>query len=801
MQAQTTNVNSESPMLSLEIGGLVTNLHKSFLQDTSPPSSICTSLNNGCMNNSLISSADFTNLNFLQSIHSLETNTNPTRDPMSTMTTLVNDVGYNLSDMIKDRKVLEALSMSGDGTLIKDSHIGQIDDISLMPLSRTASGCSTMDNSTDSFSTQNEMQLLQQSHAHKQGQAEAQLCVTMVLSDELIGDTTFNLADSQTSRITTESQSEGDANATFKRPIAVLNETQLLAGRQVNSTFTEGCHTPEAARCDTPENIETKLSLIQMQSTPLTTVNTRCPYNYNNNNKNNNNNNNKVPPYTPTQRSRDEIVNISPIVSSTTPHTSFSYRQELNQTYEPPTGTLKDLQLRGAPEGFDGQKFVHDTMHLLEQIEQPATDATYEKSDEYLQMQCVLDLAEAEVELLAHQGDEEQFEHMLAELGKVNTLNAEQIKMQKSLDSIKRRFQKDEEHPPRSEQQQQVVNLVQDKPPSTKSHLMVGQNQSNSQSSSSSERLLSRRSRLYDDVKLNALHDSVASTASCNSTSFIVHRREEDPANTSGTCIPLLETEKHMDMKTEQHKTTTESESLNYKMADRRTRDRERFKTIKITSEMRVTDEKLGNIVVPCIDDEDPQSQPLNKIEDRQQSPQNRLSRLDKKSLGNINGLENNAVGGKNYLTYKKPREKNLLMQKQTQTQPPALECGQNDRSQPRSLSRPRYISGLQKLGTVGKATSAGGGLNAISSAISKAISRETAPKPEDGVKSPMGIKSKSFNNLSSNTCRSMGAGGEVSPPRQSLGDALKIPSDQVSKLSSVFREAQQNEVCSTIIK
>ncbi|EDW19788.1 uncharacterized protein LOC6583647 isoform X2 [Drosophila mojavensis] len=807
---QTTNVTSAtnlvSPMLSLEIGGLVTNLHKSLLQDTSPPSSICTSINNGCMNSSLISSADFTNLNFLQSIHSLETNnTTSTRDHMSTMTTLLNDVGYNLSDMIRDRKVLESLSMSGDGTLIKDSHIGQIDDISLMPPSKTASGCSTMDNSTDSVSTPNEMHLLQQSHVHNQGHAEPQLCTTMVLSEELIGDTTFNLVDSLTSRTTTESQSEGDANVLFKRPIAVLNETQLLAGRQVNSTFTEGCHTPEAARCDTPENIETKLSLIQMQSTPLTTLNSRCPYNYNNNNKNNyNNNNNKVPIYTPTQTSHEEIVNISPIVSSITPHKSYSCRQELNHTYEPPTETLKNLQIRGAPECFDGQKVVHDTMHLLEQIEQPATDATYDKSDEYLQMQCVLDLAEAEVELLAHQGDEEQFEHMLAELGRVNTLNAEQIKMQKSLDSIKRRFQKDE-HPSRSEQQPQV-DLAHDTPPSSKSHLINSLNQSMSQSSNSSERLLSRRSRLYDDVKLTAMHDNVAGTASCNSTSFLVHRREDEPSNTSGTCIQLFETEKHTgDMETEQNQTTIDSESLNYKMAERRTRDRERFKTIKITSEMHATDEKLGYIVVPCIDDEDPQSQPLSsaKIEDRPQSPQNRLSRLDKKSIGNINGSENNAVVGKNYLTYKKPRDKNLLMQKQPQTQPPTLACGQNARSQPRSLSRPRYISGLQKLGTVSKATSAGGGLNAVSSSssISRATSRETAPKPGDGVKSPMGIKSKSFHNLSSNICSSMGAGGEVVSPRQSLGDALKIPSNQASKLSSVFRAAQQNEDETSVFK
>ncbi|TDG39254.1 hypothetical protein AWZ03_014325 [Drosophila navojoa] len=372
--------------------------------------------------------------------------------------------------------------------------------------------------------------------------------------------------------------------------------------------------------------------------------------------------------------------------------------------------------------------------------------------------------------------------------------------MQKSLDSIKRRFQKGEEYSSEPDQQQQVVDMAHDTPPSSKSHLMNSQNQSNSQSSSSSERLLSRRSRLYDDVKLNVMHDSVATSASCNSTSFIVHRREEEPSNSSGACMPLLDSEKHVvDMKTKQNQTTIESESQNYKMAERRTRDRERFKTIKISREVRATDEKLGYIVVPCIDDEDSQSQLLNsaKIEDSQ-SPQNRLSRLDKNSLENKNGSENNTICGKNYLTYKKPREKSLLVQKQ---QPPAVACGQNSRYQPRSLSRPRYISGLQKLGTVSKATSAGGGLNAVSSSISRTTSRETPPKPGDGVKSPMGIKSKSFHNLSSNICCSMGAGGKVSPSRQSLGDAFKIPSSQISKPSSVFQAAPQNEDNTSLFK
>ncbi|XP_030570177.1 myb-like protein P isoform X1 [Drosophila novamexicana] len=778
--------NSGSLMLSLEIGGLVTNMHKSFLQDTSPPSSICTSISNGCMNSSLISSADFTNLNFLQSINSLEpTESDPADHNLTTTATLINEGGYTLSDMIRDRKALESLSMSGDGTLIKDSHIGQIDDISLTTLSKTASGCSTMDNSTDSVSMPNEIQVPAQAHTH----AQSQLCTTMVLSEEMIGDTTFSLVDSLTSRTTTESMCEGETTSTFKRPTAinttVLNETQLLAGRQINSTFTENCHTPEAARCDTPENLENKLSSVQMQSTPLTTASGRSQYN-----SNNNNNNNKPLSYTPTLKGRDEVINISPIVGSTTPHKS---RQQLNHTYEPPTAILKDLQLEVAPDGFNSQQFVANTMQLLEQIEQPTLDATYNKSEEHRQMQCVMDLAEAEVELLAQQGDEEQFEHMLAELGKVNALNAEQLKMQKSLDSIKRRFHKDEEpYIQPEQQQQQIVDLQHVTPPSAQSQLTS----SHSQSSSSSERLLSRRSRLYDDVNLSAMHNSDTSNASCNSTSFIVHRREEEPAKKAEVYTPLHETDKQeADMEGEKQ------EASSYKVTGRRNRDRERFKTIKITKEMRARDEELGNIVVPCIDDEEPQNEPLDtvKSENRQESFHGRLSRLDQTSLSNINDVGNNTVSGSNYLTYKKPKEKSLLMHQQQQQQPQSslAESGQNARPQPRSLSRPRYISGLQKLSTVSKATSAGAGLNATTLANSKATT-ESVPKASDfeGLKSPMGIKSKSFHNLSSNISGFVSAGGTVDAlaPRPSLGGALRRPSVQVSKLTNLFRATQQHE-------
>ncbi|EDV98030.1 uncharacterized protein LOC6558034 [Drosophila grimshawi] len=782
-----TMATSNSGMLSLEIGGLVTNMHKSFLQDTSPPSSICSSMNNGHMNNSLITSADFTNLNFLQSINSMETidGTGITHHNLTTTTALMNDGGYTLSDMIRDRKALESLSMSGDGTLIKDSHIGQIDDISLTTLSKTTSACSTMDNSTDSVSMSNEQQML------AQVKTQPPLGKTMVLCEEMIGDTTVSLVESLTSP-TTEFPGEWEKNATFKRPTAVqtplLNETQLLTGRNVNNTFSEGCLTPEAAHCETPENVEKKLSSIHMQSTPLTTTSARVQ------NYNNNNNHHKQFNHTP--KSHGEIINISPIVS-TTPHNNFNSRQLLNHTFEPLTEVFKELQLDGERDGFDNQNFVLSKMELLEQIEQPLLDATYNMSVENKQNQCVVELAKVDVEFIAQQDDEELFEHMLAELGKVNVLNAEQLKMQKSLDSIKRRFQKDEEHTTQGEQQQPVEDIDHVTP--TSPQLVSTHSHSNIQSSG--ERLLSRRSRLYDDVNLSAMQNSNGSTVSCNSTSFIVHRREEDPPNISQVGTSLEETAEHeVDV---QQQVATDTESSGYKVAGRRNRDRDRFKTIKITEEMRARNEQLSDIIVPCIDDERHHHQTLGTVEQDQgqQSPPTRLSRHDQTSFNNMNESARNAKASNNYLTYKKPKETSWMV-RQRQNLP---ESDQNKSTQPRSLSRPRYIGDLQKLTSVSKAASAGAGLNATTAVNVTTTAAEVVPTFGDfgGLTSPMGIKSKSFHNLSSNLGHYGGASGCTTAlvSRPSVGGAIRRPSIQANKLISGPKAMQEKEDKSSVFK
>ncbi|XP_017068249.1 uncharacterized protein LOC108105961 [Drosophila eugracilis] len=772
-------VSATPAMLQLEIGGLVTtNMHKSFLQDTSPPSSICSSMNTERMNNSLITSADFTNLNFLQSTIGLD------QEPSLT-TTLTNQTtdnmgmgggmgGYTLSDMIRDRKALESLTMcEDDGTLIKDSHIGQIDEISLT-LSKTASGCSTMDNSTDSMS-------IPLAADRTMPAVMPVVCTalqrTMILGEEMIGDTTFNLVDSlTTSALQSESESlPVDGNATFKRPnvcVALGDETQLLTGRQMNATFTDGCNTPEG-RCETPENIDRKLALLTMESTPLTTnMRSHCYYN-------NNNNNNKAG-YTPTLKGRGDM-NLSPIVGATPQKPMGAGTARLNNTFEPAAKTA-------AP--FNGEKFVLDTMELLEQIEQPL-DGTYslQMSEQHKQMQCVMDLAAAEVEMLAQQGDEEQFEHMLAELGKVNTLNEEQLKMQKSLDTIKRRFHRDEPEAEGKEEEQSQSTVEKVDTP------VLNQSQSSSNSSGGGgERLLSRRSRLYDDVNLSAMHGSNGSSASGNSASFIVQRRDMPHVEQ-----PIPEPDPEPAEQPFKSQVAVETDPSSYKLTERRERDRDRFKTIKISKDIRLQQE----IIVPCIDDEPQQleDEPQELVEgvqpeqeQRQGSPPGRLSRRDQNTV--FNKAEGSAS---NYLTYKKPKEKSLLQRRplQHESHPQTEPAPASTLPQPRSLSRPRYISGLQKFTTVSKATSAGAGLNATPAATIPA--NVAVPASGSGeLKSPMGIKSKSFHNLSS-TMSGTGAGAL---PRPSLGGGLRRPGTQPSKLMSGLRgPTQAQEEDSAVFK
>ncbi|XP_055376916.1 homeobox protein 3 [Condylostylus longicornis] len=67
-QIKSPHIQENQSGMCMKIGGLVSNIQKSFLNDVSPPNSICSSMNleSETMANSLITSADFSNISFFK---------------------------------------------------------------------------------------------------------------------------------------------------------------------------------------------------------------------------------------------------------------------------------------------------------------------------------------------------------------------------------------------------------------------------------------------------------------------------------------------------------------------------------------------------------------------------------------------------------------------------------------------------------------------------------------------------------------------------------------------------------------
>ncbi|KAM7358305.1 short spindle 2 [Cochliomyia hominivorax] len=910
-QPNNQHQQPDNPMLNLEIGGLVTNMHKSFLQDTSPPpfSSMDASMDR--MNNSLITSADFSNINFLQSTNSLDFGA-PDAVGFNNfnLTGKVTNDGYSLSDMIRDRKALESLTMSSDGTLIKDSHIGQIDDISLT-LSKTASGCSTMDNSTESVEANNRTVEIINSDMDRtfNGGVQLELAAchglrstdnssgnnhipkvlqrTMVLSDEMIGDITYNLVEnsmyasipSEQALSVTQNYPQNVPNENSSKPASVLDETICLSTggegdsgstnvKTGNSTFECQNNTPDT-RCETPEGVEKNIAPMKFYESTPHASNVR----YNKHH------------YTPTLK-RVCDVNISPIVATSThvdvPHNATRI---LNETFENDPNKLNKPNNIINTNTFCGKLPLMTTVEMIENIENPTFDKTFKRLEQQspasLEMKNVMDLAQAEANLLASNNNEEEFDHMLDEFSKVE-LNAEQLKMKKSLDSIKRRFNygpnrdksqnreisreaKDmrdmlrasadilgeDDHSSKDYLNMTMDIATQEKEELKKSkeHLIESPNalsetssdviksplkdsvttssitdskisngltlSSVSSASNGGERLLSRRSRLYDDFNMSTLSSSSMHGNKISlGSSFTVHKEDDNisdirPNITSETehlsgQIPLEMVQEKTESTAEVSSSNLSNQNLDnvkesisaisqYRLAEKRERDRDRFKTIKINKN-RSGDSGCGDVPsgselnVPCIDDY-PVDVDVNvkSGKDSEQSNQ-RYSRRDQTAspvFNNNKSEEEMNVANKstskinpNFLTYKKPKDK---QQSNIRNLPEVAPAATNlsvapevASSKPRSLSRPRYLSGLTKLSAVNKATSADeleksiprqSNLNATTSALNIGMTKGSSAanvslnrtqivgsneKQTGELKSPMGIKSKSFHNLSS---------------------------------------------------
>ncbi|XP_031624070.1 dentin sialophosphoprotein [Contarinia nasturtii] len=120
------------PKIDLKIGGLVTSsMQRSLLGDVSPPLHMDNS-----MGNSLITSNDFSNIDFM----------NETGDSLA----IANFKQYRLSDAIADRNFLERLTNYDESLFTKDADINNVDLIENGNC--TGSSTSTLQNSTDSTS-------------------------------------------------------------------------------------------------------------------------------------------------------------------------------------------------------------------------------------------------------------------------------------------------------------------------------------------------------------------------------------------------------------------------------------------------------------------------------------------------------------------------------------------------------------------------------------------------------------------------------------------------------------------------
>ncbi|KAL5290799.1 hypothetical protein ACFFRR_010273 [Megaselia abdita] len=626
-----------SQTISPQIGGLVTTLQKSFLQDTSPPPSICSSFSMDYsidrLNNSLITSADFSNVTaFFQ--------TSTTQEDLENTFLEAN---YSISDLIRDRKTLDNLTMSGDSTIIKDSNIAQIDDVSLM-------SSSTINNSsTDSLSGSADLPL--NNTVVLNATFEARNCDATFTNGKKI-DVTYDAIENTSINMVNRTEVLYRGNATFVEP-NVENDT-FTKPASLNETFDKLCGTPE-----TSFHIE--------QSTPHHT---------------------KFAPgkkFTPSFRGMiaDE-VNLSPITCG-----------------------------KNQPEVF--------------------ADGTYEEN--ILKASC-------------EGSNEDDFYDMLDKFGRY-TPSAEKAKIQKSVDSIKKKYVQPSTNGEENSSPASSFVVKESGEGSCSSSMTSSGNVCNKLTSSSTslttstDRLLNRRGRLYDDIHMNISQKSLSLKESITTSNG--GEKDENTAATNSESLEggLDQIEEATPAESERRKT----DIVNKKSG--KIRDHDRFKTIKISK--RSDDVSEQQLNVPCIDNEFDQEPAIEEPTDNDVNQ--RFSRKD----SHFNSPSN-------FLTYKKPKEKAIEREPATVVEPV--------QSNARSLSRPRYISGLQKLSfnnkeIMSKAASADDLEKSSTTSSTTDLTEEAKAQPvsrfglkkfsvgaqsrQSEVKSPMGNKAKSLHNLSNN--------------------------------------------------
>lgn len=682
--------------IHLKVGGLVTSqMQKSFLMDTSPPSSISSSVDASSidrMGNSLITSGDFTNVSFFK--------TTDVEDVLSG----AQIAGYNFDNVIEDCKTLERLSLSGDSAIIKDCNIAQIDEITY--LSKTNSGNSTMHNSTestasclnDTFSMLNQTAIengvaLSESDTlqSKNGLNETFINKTVNMPlDDLICNTTMTLIDSTHIVQTAAPETEGNANATFgKDNIETHNET-FSKKDILNSTFNNpnGCPSTIMNRTYYKEldgnktfdllessgtnvleddgNFDSPVELppIKMngtiQSTPHRNVSSVLP--------------SSLVSQTPSMKRIIQDVNISPIVPARNNEVLDDDFQLLDET-KPYTDASID-QLERYLESLSG-----NFPNTQEQIENFKTEKVLQ-NDSFTKQECF----ENGMELLADEKNEEEFDDLLEKLGRSSCLE-DSIKMRQSIHNIKKKhallsLEKGHDLTWKSSDSSVDLNRL-------PSDSMC---KSSLSASSSSERLLSRRSRLYDDVQVMK-----SGSESANKTIIVDDSKKAiaktDPSTVSNSSYTVeSKTEMTSPVETVEDSGKGVEAAKNAKTKLERNRDPERFKTIRIFKKS--TD---SEIVVPCIDSEI-EGNDQNIEQDQNVDTTNSEQPVEVHSTNTTITVFNNNKSEMEpnimYQTYKKPKS---LMKPPSINEQATFQTTNRELPKPRSLSRPKYFSGIAR--------------------------------------------------------------------------------------------------------
>lgn len=413
-------------------------MQKSFLQDTSPPISVCSSismcessdLNNHSygMENSLITSGDFTNVSFLNNLEEIQTERSYK--------------GYDYASVMQDRKLIENLSKIDENILSKDLNISKTDNF----LEENNSESSTLENSED-FTKNNGLSAdcsIKLNPNYLPDNTNDQEEKEDGNSTFVQKNSTFGILDvNKNSTFDLNNQQEPIWNKTFEKPIEIVNKTfENIPGTFCDRTFDNSVQLRDKTTTNgfqTPEKILDTSFPDFPQSTPIG-ISTPNP-------------------------NKTNLENISPILLKDTPPSSQNKKSMKNTTYEKILNNISRIN--------------HSYVNQLEEERRSLTNfEEFEKS----------------MLILEDNKNEKEFDDILNSCFS-DSLRKSNEKMKMNVDNIKKRHSIINSEK-QQEEQRKKDNLNGSMIDSNKltESLVRSMN-----SSSGSERLLNRRSRLNEE--------------------------------------------------------------------------------------------------------------------------------------------------------------------------------------------------------------------------------------------------------------------------------------------------------------